>query len=458
MKDASITMNTLPMFAKITAFSVNLVQRYLPSPFVFAMLLTLSVLIFGMLGTGQSLPQMAQHWGSGFWNLLTFSMQMALILVTGHALANAPAVNRLLDRLARIPNSPGQAVIFVTLVAMAGSWINWGVGLVGGAVFARALARQVKGVHYPLLVASAYSGFLIWHGGLSGSIPLSLATGGADLERISGGVLSSAIGVEHTLFTTLNLTIIALLVIGVPLLNRAMLPATATVASPELLRDPPREPIPRTTLAQRVDDSRLLGLVVVLLAATYFVYHFATNGFGLTLNLVIGLFLFAGLLLHGSPERYSRAIQESVGGISGIIIQFPFYAGIMGMMAGANAEGVTLGKQVSDLFIAWSSAENFPVLTFLSAAVLNIFTPSGGGQWAVQGPIMLPAGEVLGVAPEITAMAIAWGDAWTNMIQPFWALPLLALAGLGARDIMGYCLIVLAYSGLVITGCFYFLT
>lgn len=445
------------MFSRITLLSVNLVQRFLPSPFVFAMLLTLVVLALGIFVTGQSLPQMAQHWGGGFWNLLTFTMQMALVLVTGHALANAPPVARLLDRLARIPGTPGQAIVFVTLVAMAASWVNWGFGLVVGAVFARALARQVQGVHYPLLVAAAYSGFLVWHGGLSGSVPLSLATGGADLERISGGVLTAAIGVEHTLFTTLNLTIIALLVIGAPLLNRAMMPRTPTVAAPELLIDPPAPVIARDTGAQRLDDSRILGLLIVALAAIYFVYHFATNGFGLTLNLVIGMFLFAGLLLHGSPERYGRAIQDSVGGISGIIIQFPFYAGIMGMMVGANAEGQTLGKLISDLFIAWSSAETFPLLTFLSAGLLNMFIPSGGGQWAVQGPIMLPAGEVLGVAPEITAMAIAWGDAWTNMIQPFWALPLLAIAGLGARDIMGYCLIMLLYSGVVIGGAFYFL-
>ena len=445
------------MFAKITLLSVNLVQRYLPSPFVFAMLLTLIVLALGIFTTGQSLPQMAQHWGSGFWNLLTFTMQMALVLVTGHSLANAPPVSRLLDRLARIPNSPGQAIVFVTLVAMAASWINWGFGLVVGAVFARALARQTQGVHYPLLVAAAYSGFLVWHGGLSGSIPLSLATGGADLERISGGVLTAAIGVEHTLFTTLNLTIIALLVIGAPLLNRAMMPSKPTVAAPELLIDPPPPVIPRETGVQRLDDSRILGLLIVALAAIYFVYHFATNGFGLTLNLVIGMFLFAGLLLHGSPERYGRAVQESVGGISGIIIQFPFYAGIMGMMIGANAGGETLGKLISDLFIDWSSPETFPLFTFLSAGLVNMFIPSGGGQWAVQGPIMLPAGEVLGVAPEITAMAIAWGDAWTNMIQPFWALPLLAIAGLGARDIMGYCLIMLLYSGVVIAGAFYFL-
>ncbi|PAU65434.1 short-chain fatty acid transporter [Pseudomonas sp. PIC25] len=445
------------MLTRITELSVKLVQRYLPSPFVFALLLSFIVLVASMLGTGQSLPQMAKHWGSGFWNLLMFAMQMALILVTGHALARAPLVNRLLDRLARIPATPGQAIVTVTLVGLAGAWLNWGFGLVIGAVFARALARQVKGVDYPLLVASAYSGFLIWHGGLSGSIPLSLATGGADTERMSGGVVTAAIGVGQTLFTPLNLTIIALLVIGLPLLNRAMQPKLPKVADPALLHEPEPQPLPRDTPAQRLDDSRLLGLATVALAAVFFVGYFAANGFALSLNIVIALFLFAGLLLHGTPERYMNAVQDSIGGISGIVIQFPFYAGIMGMMVGANAEGVSLGKQITDAFVAWSSADTFPVLAFLSAGLVNVFVPSGGGQWAVQGPIMLPAGQALGVAPEVTAMAIAWGDAWTNMIQPFWALPLLGIAGLGARDIMGYCLLMLLYSGIVISAGFYLL-
>ncbi|WP_339516865.1 short-chain fatty acid transporter [Pseudomonas sp. RL_15y_Pfl2_60] len=444
------------MLSSITALSVKLVQRYLPSPFVFAILLSLIVLITSMLSTGQSLPQMAQHWGGGFWNLLTFAMQMALILVTGHALASAPLIHRLLGALARIAKSPGQAIVLVTLVALAGAWINWGFGLVIGAVFARALAREVKGVDYPLLVASAYSGFLIWHGGLSGSIPLSLATGGADLSRMTGGVVTSAIGVGETLFTPMNLTIIALLVIGLPLLNRAMHPAQPKVADPSLLVDAENPALPRETPAQRLDDSRILNLIIVAVAVIYFAYYFINNGFALSLNIVIGLFLFVGLFLHGSPERYMRAVQEGIGGISGIVIQFPFYAGIMGMMVGANADGISLGKQMTDAFVTWSNADTFPVLAFLSAGLVNVFVPSGGGQWAVQGPIMLPAGQALGVAPAVTAMAIAWGDAWTNMIQPFWALPLLGIAGLGARDIMGYCLLMLVYSGIVISGCLYF--
>lgn len=226
------------MLSSITALSVRLIQRYLPSPFVFAILLSLIVLAASMLVTGQGLPSMARHWGSGLWSLLTFAMQMALILVTGHALASAPAIHRLLGRLARIARTPGRAVVLVTLVALAGSWINWGFGLVIGAVFARALAREVKGVDYPLLVAAAYSGFLIWHGGLSGSVPLSLASGGADLERMTGGVVTSAIGVGDTLFTTLNLTIIALLVIGLPILNWAMHPKTPRWQTPRYCRTP----------------------------------------------------------------------------------------------------------------------------------------------------------------------------------------------------------------------------
>ncbi|WP_324731475.1 short-chain fatty acid transporter [Pseudomonas paeninsulae] len=444
------------MFNKVIGLSVGLVQRYLPSPFVFSAILTLIVLVAGMVSTQQTLPAMVQHWSGGFWSLLAFAMQMSLIFVTGHALASAPIVNRQLDRLAGLARTPGQAVVLVTLVALVGCWINWGFGLVIGAVFARALARKVVGVDYPLLVASAYSGFLIWHGGLSGSIPLSMATGGADLARITAGVITEPVGVMQSLFMPINLTIIALLVIGLPLLNRAMHPrSNAKVADPALLVDTSDELPQRATPAQRLDDSRILGLALVAIAGVYLFNHFSSKGFVLGLDVVIAIFLFCGLLLHGTPERYMRAVEKSVRGIGGIVLLFPFYAGIMGMMMGVNAEGISLGRQITEQFIAWASADTLPVFAFLSAGVVNVFVPSGGGQWAVQGPIMLPAAQALGVSPSVTAMAIAWGDAWTNMIQPFWALPLLGIVGLGARDIMGYCLITLLYSGIVISGVFY---
>lgn len=190
------------------------------------------------------------------------------------------------------------------------------------------------------------------------------------------------------------------------------------------------------------------------IAAVYLFGHFAANGFNLALNIVIGLFLFAGLFAHGTPERYSRAIEDSARGIAGIVLLFPFYGGIMGLMMGASDGGSSLAGQISNAFVAMSNESTFPILAFLSAGLVNVFVPSGGGQWAVQGPIMLPAGAELGVSPVTTAMAIAWGDAWTNMIQPFWALPLLGIVGLDARAIMGYCLMALGYSGILICGLF----
>lgn len=445
------------MFRFITALSVRLVQSYLPSPFVFCILLTVLVYAAALSFGGQSPLAAADAWGKGLWSLLGFSMQMALILATGHVLAKAPAVSRLLDSLAVRVKSPRMAVITVTLVALAACWLNWGFGLIVGAVLAKALARQVKGADYPLLVASAYSGFLIWHGGLSGSIPLALATEGADLVRLSGETIQTAVPVGETLFSPLNLFIIAGLFIGLPLLNMLMMPKTPLEADPAKLQEAAAALPPRDTPAQKWDDSRLMAWVLAALGGVYLYGHFSGAGFNLALNVVIAIFLFAGLLAHGTPERYGRAVEESAKGIAGIVLLFPFYGGIMGLMMAAPEGGTSLAAMISNAFVAWSSGRSFPVLAFLSAGLVNVFIPSGGGQWAIQGPIMLPAGVALGVPPTVSAMAIAWGDAWTNMIQPFWALPLLGIVGLDARAIMGYCLMALLYAGVLISLAFWLL-
>ena len=164
-----------------------------------------------------------------------------------------------------------------------------------------------------------------------------------------------------------------------------------------------------------------------------------------------------GVLFHRTPRSLIDAFGEAAKGAAGIILQFPLYAGIMGMMTGASAEGVSLASVISNFFVNISTVKTFPLFTFLSAGIVNLFVPSGGGQWVVQGPIMMPAGLEIGVDPAKTAMCIAYGDSWTNMIQPFWALPALGLAKLGARDIMGYTLIVLIVSGLVIAAGVFFL-
>lgn len=443
------------MFNRLIAWNVLLLNRYLPSPFVCCILLTAATLGVALLFTNHTPSSITEAWGNGMWSLLGFSMQMALVLISGHVLAKSPIVDNMLNRIACRIHSPKTAILVVTLAALAACWINWGFGLVVGAVLAKALARHIPQADYPLLVASAYSGFLIWHGGLSGSIPLSLASGGETLSQISGGVLTSAIPLSNTLFSHYNLLIVAGLMVGLPLLNMAMMPQKPNTVDPEKLAEPLPPLPPKQTWAQKADDSRLLAWMILLPAAAFFVWHFTNKGFALNLNIVISLFLFLGLLAHGTPERYSRTLTASIGGIAGIVLLFPFYSGIMGMINSHSANGESLGLLMTSFFMQYADTQSFPVWAFISAGLLNVFVPSGGGQWALQGPVMLPAAVELGVSPTVTAMAIAWGDAWTNMIQPFWALPLLGIAGLDARAIMGYCLTALAYSGILISIVFY---
>jgi short-chain fatty acids transporter len=205
------------------------------------------------------------------------------------------------------------------------------------------------------------------------------------------------------------------------------------------------------TPADRLENSKFISLLIGVLGLVFLFYYFATNGFKLNLDIVNFLFLFLGILLHGTPKQFLDAVMNAVKGASGIIIQFPFYAGLMGLMTTSGLAAV-----ISDWFIAISNEFTFPMLAFLSAGIVNFFVPSGGGQWAVQGPIMLDAATQLGASLPKTAMAVAWGDAWTNMIQPFWALPALAIAGLKAKDIMGYLVMVLVVSGVVISLGFLF--
>ncbi|MBS4538331.1 short-chain fatty acid transporter [Clostridium sp. D2Q-11] len=442
------------MFKKFTKACVALVQKYLPDPFLFAALLTLVVFVLGIFATGQGPLDMILHWSGGFWSLLAFSMQMALVLVTGHTLANAPIIKRGLRKLASIPKTPLQAIVAVTFVATLASWLNWGFGLVIGALYARELARQIKKVDYRLLIASAYSGFVVWHSGISGSIPLKLATAGEGLAEATGGIVTSPIATSETIFAPYNLIIFGVILVTLPLINRAMHPREEDVIAvdPEILVDEDLNVvIENPTFADKVERSPILSILIGGMGLIYIIYYFATSGFNLNLDIVNFTFLFLGIIFHGTPRRFLDAITVAARGTAGIILQFPFYAGIMGMMTGASATGTSLAVLISNGFVNISTATTFPFFTFLSAGVVNFFVPSGGGQWAVQAPIMMPAAPELGVSAAKTGMAIAWGDAWTNLIQPFWALPALGIAGLGARDIMGYCIVDLLYTGVIIS-------
>lgn len=433
------------MFRRLTQFFVSLVQKYLPDPFLFAVILTFIVFVLGIILTDSGPYQMVQHWGGGFWDLLTFAMQMVLVLVTGHALANSAPIKKVLQGISSLAKSPAAAIMITVFVAAIASWVNWGFGLVVGALLGREMARQVRGVDYRLLIASAYMGFLTWHGGFAGSIPLAMATETDWSYELTGGI-----AVGETIFTTFNLAIAIVLILTLPILVRFMIPPKEETfeIDPSLLETKIEDKVDEKTEktpAEKIENTPVISIILFIGALLYLIYYFGEGG-TLTLNIVNFIFLFSGILFHWTPKRYIVALYEAVRGSGGIILQFPFYAGIMGMMVSSG-----LAELISQWFVSVSTEFTFPFFAFISGGIVNFFVPSGGGQWAVQGPIMLPAAMEIGVESARAGMAIAWGDAWTNMIQPFWALPALGIAGLKARDIMGYCIIALLYSGVIIS-------
>ena len=462
--------------------STMVMKKFLPDAYIFAVILTIIVFVASMIFTKQGFIGLVGHWGKGVWNLLAFSMQMVLVLVTGHVLALSHPFKKLLDHLSNIPKTPAQGIALVSIISYTACILNWGFGLIIGAIYAKEIARKVKGIDYRLLIASAYSGFVLWHAGFSGSVPLVIA--GGDLSA-TGGSLTQAVPVSQTLFSSYNIFIVVGMWILLPIINVLMHPKNEEdvfVIDPKLIedlkvddvsKDDPnklqpksglyfsavsKEEFAKMTPAEKLENSCFVNYILAILGFAYIVYYFASSGkFDLNLNIVNLIFLMLGVLLHKTPRSLIDAFGEASKGASGIILQFPLYAGIMGMMTGVNADGLSLAHVISNFFVHVSTVKTFPLFTFLSAGIVNLFVPSGGGQWVVQGPIMMPAGLEIGVDPAKTAMCIAYGDSWTNMIQPFWALPALGLAKLGARDIMGYTLIVLIVSGLVIGAGVFFL-
>lgn len=424
-------------FNPITALTrglTSLVSRYLPDPLIFAILLT--IIVFGLgLGLTSSGPKaLVEMWGDGFWNLLGFSMQMALVLVTGHALASSDPVHRAMGRVASIARTPAQGVMLVTFASAVACTINWGFGLVLGAMFAREVARRIPKADYRLLIASAYIGFMTWHGGFSASVALVAATKGNPMEKTVG-----LIPISDTIFTSYNLFITLALIVVLPFVCRMMHPAPNDVVAidPKLLQpevSTRRVLGPDATVAERMEESRILAWVVAAFGIAYLFFYFSKSGFNLTINTVNLIMLIAGIVLHGTPMAYARAVTNAARGTAGIMIQFPFYAGIQIMM-----EHSGLGGLITNLFVQIANKDTFAVLAFFSSGLINFAVPSGGGHWVVQGPFIMPAAQALGVDLGKAAMAIAYGEEWMNMAQPFWALPALAIAGLGVRDIMGYC-------------------
>lgn len=444
----SRTRDRAPLAAVMRPIN-GLVERLIPSALVFAIALTLVVAILALVLTPTSPVDVLQGWGDGLAGLLAFMTQMALVLLLGTILANTRPVRRLLRRLAALPQSPTQAYLFVFVVAAVASLITWGLGLVVGGLLAKEVARSGRSrglrLHFPMLVAAGFSGFVVWHMGYSGSGPLTAATPGSFIAE----QLGTTIPVTETTFSAWNMIAAVATIVVVTGALWLVAPRSGeriVELQVELGDDDVEVDDAVATPADRVDASRIPTLLVGVALVGYLIVHFVRGG-TLTLDVVNWSFLALILLLVRNPFELIALTKHAASNVGDILLQFPLYAGILGIMTASGLITV-----LSDAFVAIANPTSFGVLALLSAGLVNFFVPSGGGQFAVQAPVLLDAADRLGVDPAIPIMAVSYGDQWTNMIQPFWALPLLAIAGLKMRDILGYTTVTLIASGLVFAG------
>jgi short-chain fatty acids transporter len=428
------------MLQKLASASTRWSTRWVPDAWVIAVILTIAAYVLGLIFTKATAFQLIQNWGSGFWVLLSFGMQMCLIIMTGYILATTPIFSRMLNGLAGLPKGNKGAIALMALVSMGLAWVNWGLSIVGSAVFVRFLVRKQKGVDYRLLVATAYLGLgTMWHSGLSASAPLLVATPKHFLEKDIG-----IIPITETIFHPFNLLLALAVLVALTIAGPLMHPRKEEtfIADPELVKEagfeaPPKPKPADMTPALWIEHSPIINLVVAASGIIWLLWYFGKNGWaGINLDVVNFVFLVIGILLHWTPASFLKAAMEGGSFIWGVVVQFPFYAGIFGIIKFSG-----LAEVMGDWFTAIATKETYPFIVMWYSGILNYIVPSGGAKWAVEAPYIMAAGKTLGVSGPMTVIAYAWGDMITDVIQPFWAIPLLGVAKLNFRDIMGYCMI-----------------
>ena len=436
------------------------IKKFLPAPFTIAVILTFVTFILGLTLSDSDQTnnffQIITYWEKGLWDnqLLVFAMQMMLMLVLGHSLALSETLENLIEKATSLCNSTSIAAAIITFSTLLVSLFNWGLGLIFGAIFARkvgeyATKNNIK-LNYPLIGAAGYSGLMVWHGGISGSAPIKIAEKGHFLEEKIGVITQS-----QTVFSSMNISISILLLIILPLLMYYIGKKTESKKVDIICEK--KTLSPKITGAEKLDHSNSLALLfgsVILLYCIYKAFILPTN-FNLsfiTPNFINLSLLGLCIILHKNFYRFINSVNSAIVGAAGILIQFPLYFGIMGIMKYSGLIDI-----MSDAFILISNENTFPIFTFLSAGIVNVFVPSGGGQWAVQGPIIIEAAMKIGYSIPKSVMALAYGDQLTNMLQPFWALPLLGITGLKAKEILPYTLILMLIGALIfILGLLFF--
>ena len=437
-------------------------KKIIPAPFTLAVLLSLLTILIAFLFTGErntgSMLDILPYWQDGMWDpsLLVFAVQMMLILVLGHILVLSKPVARLTQKLTNLVNGNSSAVVLVSVSTMLVAFFNWGLGLIFGAIMVRKIGEAARDrgfkINYPLIGAAGYGGLMVWHGGISGSAPLKVAEEGHIAGLFSGNInkdlinrLPGSIPTDTTIFESWNLMAFGLILVIIPGILW-LISQRSEVSSSKLPVTKENNIKIKISGAEKLDHSKWLNLIFgLLLLAAFFASYYSDLLMGrLTPNMLNFFMLSLCILLHGSFVSFLKALDEAIVGAAAILIQFPLYFGIMGIMRETGIVG-----DIANFFSSISTETTLPLFTFYSAGLVNIFVPSGGGQWAIQGPIVLESAVNLGVPLNKAVMAFAYGDQLTNMLQPFWAIPLLAITKLKAREILPYTFIMMLIGALI---------
>lgn len=424
-------------------------ERWFPDALVFAFMALLIVFAIG-LGFGTTVHDLIQYFGEGFWSLIPFTMQMAIIIVGGYVVATSPPVHRLIRWLSTIPRAPRGAVAFVAFFSMATSLVSWGLSLIFSGLLVREIVKNVRGIDYRAIGAAAYLGTgTVWALGLSSSAALLMATPAS----IPGALLkiSGVIPLSQTIYTWQSLTTAAILMLASIVVAYFSAPATSsrTAESFGVLEGQPAENLDeRRTPAEWLEYVPVLSIAIGVLGLAYFGQVVAARGplAALDLNTYNFLFLMVGLLLHWRPRSFTRAVSNAVPATAGVLIQFPFYGGIFGIVTMSP-----ISRELARYFVRVSSHGTFPVLVAIYSGVLGLFVPSGGSKWVIEAPYVLQAAKDLHVNLGWVVQIYNTAEALPNLVNPFWMLPLLGILKTRARDLVGYgFLYLIVNAGLVL--------
>lgn len=414
-------------------------EKWFPDAWVFALIGVVVVFVFGIV-IGESPTKLAIEGGKSFWVLIPFTMQMAMIIIGGYVVASSPAVYRVIQKIAGITTNPRAAIAWIAFFSMTTSLISWGFSLIFSALLVREMSRTIRGMDYRAAGAAAYLGLgAVWALGLSSSAALMMATKGAIPPKLYE--ISGLIPLSQTLFIWPTLwTIVALFAISIVIAYfSAPVPERAKTAEAFGLKF---EPIDMTIEARQkpgewLEYSPALIILVGALLAWYLVDVFQKSPTGplaaLDLNTYNLIFITVGMFLHWRPKRFLRAVAQSVPATGGVLIQFPFYAVIFGMIVGT---GIT--KWLADLLAAISTPHTYSLVVALYSAILGVFIPSGGSKWVIEAPYVLQAAIQHQVNLGWVVQIYNAAEAIPNLLNPFWMLPLLGLLHVKARDLVGY--------------------